>query len=239
LSAPCQSGALGVVVGVHSSPYEPEGAPRTVGANAWGGGYDGSTVPVDDELEKAIAAHLGDGDLEAAATAVLVGLGPQILGFLYSTLRDDDAAREVFAQFSEELWRAISTFRGESSFKTWTYKIVMHSIGRYRRAAFRRNGMPIESATVAEITEQIRTQTPRFQQTEVKERFAQLREALDPDDQTLLFLRIDQGLSWNDVAAVMSEASEPIDAAALRKRFERAKLRLRELAERDGLLGEP
>jgi RNA polymerase sigma-70 factor (ECF subfamily) len=193
-------------------------------------------VPVDDNLEKIIADHLAAGDLRAAATAALHGLGPQILGYLAATLRDDDAAYEVFGQFSEELWKSIARFRAESSFKTWAYKLVMHSIGRYRRDGFRRRGQPLGSDEVSAIAEQVRSQTPPFQRTEIKDQFADLRASLDPDEQTLLFLRVDQDLPWNDVAAVIAEQGEPVDVAALRKRFERAKLKLRKLAEQAGLI---
>lgn len=193
-------------------------------------------VPVDENLERTIADHLARGDLPAAATSALHGLGPQILGYLVATLRSDDAAYDVFSQFSEELWKSIATFRGHSSFKTWAYKIVMHSISRYRRDGFRRRGQALISDEVSAIAEQIRSKTPPFQRTEIRDRIADLRASLDPDEQTLLFLRVDQALPWNDVAAVIAEQGSAVDVAALRKRFERAKQKLRKLAEREGLL---
>jgi RNA polymerase sigma-70 factor (ECF subfamily) len=195
-------------------------------------------VAIDEALETTIKAHLAAGDLAAAATAALEGLGPQILGYLTATLRDDDIAYDVFGQFSEELWKSIGTFRGESSFKTWVYKLVMHAIGRHRRDPYRNRGRALASDEVSAIALDVRSKTPRFKQTEVKDRIARLREALEPADQTLLFLRIDQGLPWNEVAAIMSEEGEPVEAAALRKRLERAKERLRKLATSDGLLDE-
>jgi len=193
-------------------------------------------VPVDDSLEHVIAGHLASGEFQAAATAALHGFGPQILGYLAATLRSDDAAYEVFGQFSEELWKSIATFRGHSSFKTWVYKIVMHSISRYRRDGFRRRGQALLSAELSAIAEQVRSQTPPFQRTEIKDRLAVLRASLDPYEQTLLFLRIDQALPWNDVAAVIAAQGDPVDVAALRKRFERAKLKLRKLVQQEGLL---
>ena len=195
-------------------------------------------VAIDEAVETTIKAHLAAGDLAAAATAALEGLGPQILGYLTATLRDDDIAYDVFGQFSEELWKSIGTFRGESSFKTWVYKLVMHAIGRHRRDPYRNRGRALASDEVSAIALDVRSKTPRFKQTEVKDRIARLREALEPADQTLLFLRIDQGLPWNEVAAIMSEEGEPVEAAALRKRLERAKERLRKLATSDGLLDE-
>ena len=193
-------------------------------------------VAIDEALEETIATHLAAGDLAAAATAAMQGLGPQILGYLTATLRDDDIAYDVFGQFSEELWKSIGTFRAESSFKTWAYKLVMHAIGRHRRDPYRNRGRAMGSEEVSALALDVRSKTPKFKQTEVKDRFARLRESLDPADQTLLFLRIDQGLAWNDVAAIMSAEGESVDAAALRKRLERVKERLKKLAASDGLL---
>lgn len=191
-----------------------------------------------EDLDHILSAHLAAGELDRAATTALEALGPQILGFLAATMRDDDAAYDVFGQFSEEMWKSMGSFRAESSFKTWAYKIVMHSISRYRRDGYRRRGQPLDTAAISAIAQDVRSRTPRFQQTEVKDRITQLRESLDPDEQTLLFLRIDQGLSWGDVAEVMSAQGVEVEVAALRKRFERAKTKLRALAEANGILGD-
>ena len=59
----------------------------------------------------------------------------------------------------------------------------------------------------------------------------------------LLVLRVDRGLSWSDIAEVLAEQSESAparkDTAALRKRFERVKARLKALMEEEGMLDEP
>jgi RNA polymerase sigma-70 factor (ECF subfamily) len=195
-------------------------------------------VAIDTELEQTIAAHLAAGDHAQAATAALTGLGPQILGYIHAMLRDEDAAHDVFGRFSEELWKSIGTFRAESSFKTWAYKLVMHAIGRHRRDPYVRRGRAIESAEVSGLVQDVRSRTPPFQRTEAKDQIARLRESLDPQDQALIFLRIDQGLSWTEVAEVVSAEGQAVDAATLRKRFERAKQRLRKLAEEAGILDE-
>ena len=50
-------------------------------------------------------------------------------------------------------------------------------------------------------------------------------------------LRIDQQLSWSEVAEVMAAEGTTVDPATLMKRFERIKARLGELARERGLLG--
>ena len=125
--------------GIHGVLVTIAGLRRRLARGAGRDGVDGTIVlGMNEDFDAVIAAHLAAGELAAAATAALERLGPQILGYLAATLRDDDAAYEVFGHFSEQLWKSIATFRGESSFKTWTYKLVMHSISRFRRDGFRR-----------------------------------------------------------------------------------------------------
>jgi RNA polymerase sigma-70 factor (ECF subfamily) len=79
---------------------------------------------------------------------------------------------------------------------------------------------------MAEVVAAVHTATPAHQKTEVKDAFARIRETLEPDDQMLLSLRLEQKMSWDEVAAVLEVA-----APALRKRFQRLTRRLRELAD--------
>jgi RNA polymerase sigma-70 factor (ECF subfamily) len=78
--------------------------------------------------------------------------------------------------------------------------------------------------------------------SEVKSAVARLRKALPPDDQLMLSLRIDKGLSWAQIAQVLADspgedARERARAAArLRQRFQMIKTRLRKQAEAAGLL---
>jgi RNA polymerase sigma-70 factor, ECF subfamily len=65
-------------------------------------------------------------------------------------------------------------------------------------------------------------------------RVAKLRAELDPEDQTLLILRVNRQLPWRDIARIMTDEGDASDddelkrrAAALRKRFERLKEELR------------
>jgi RNA polymerase sigma-70 factor (ECF subfamily) len=80
----------------------------------------------------------------------------------------------------------------------------------------------------------------------VKNRIAELRDSLEEEDRALLLLRVDRGLSWTDLVHVLHEGSEaPLEgeaikreAARLRKRFQIVKDRLREMARKEGLLGD-
>jgi RNA polymerase sigma-70 factor, ECF subfamily len=188
-----------------------------------------------DALEASIGARLDGGDLEGAATLAVRGYGPQILGYLVAVMRDDQAAYEVFSQFSEDLWRGIGAFRRQSSLRTWAYKLAWHAALRFRRDAFRRRVRRLETNEVSKIVDEVRSASRVYQDTAVKDRMAAIREQLAPEEQTLLILRVDRNLPWREIAEVMAEGDEPAEESALRKRFERLKVKLRTLATQAGL----
>ena len=96
------------------------------------------------------------------------------------------------------------------------------------------------------LAAEVRTTTAVHMRTEVKSRVAELRDSLAPEDRELLMLRVDRNLSWMDLATVLrGEDDAPLDgegqkreAARLRKRFQIVKDRLREMARKQGLLGD-
>jgi RNA polymerase sigma-70 factor (ECF subfamily) len=185
-------------------------------------------------LEGKLAAAFDAGDFKTVATEILRGYGPQILGYYLTTLRDEDRAKDAFAHFAEELWKSLPAFLRQSAFRTWTYTLAWRVANRSRTDAYHARGRRLETHEVSRIAEEVRDQTMTFLRTEAKDTLARLRESLDPEEQTLLFLRIDQKLSWSEIATVLSKDGARIETAALRKRFERLKTTLRERAARAG-----
>jgi RNA polymerase sigma-70 factor (ECF subfamily) len=68
------------------------------------------------------------------------------------------------------------------------------------------------------------------------DKLMKLRESLDSEEQTLLILRVDKGMSWEEIAEVMRADGEQATPAALQKRFERLKEKLGRLAREQGLI---
>ena len=187
------------------------------------------------ELESDIVRHLDTGDLSGAACAILGGYGVEILAYLAAVTRNETVADDVFSAFSEDLWRGLPRFRRESSVRTWLYHLAWHALLRHRDDAFARRRAPLPP-DIEGVAQDIRSRTASFLRTEVKDAVSRLREQLDPREQTLLILRVDRGLSWHEVAEVLSTPAAPVNEALLAKRFERIKAKLRLLAEEAGLL---
>jgi RNA polymerase sigma-70 factor, ECF subfamily len=188
---------------------------------------------VDDDLDQRVATLLDGGDAAAAATLVVRALGPRLLGYLAAILRDEGAASEVFSMFCEDLWRGMAGFRRESTLRAWAYRIAWHAALRHLRDPHRKRTRPLVTAEVEELAAAVRSTTALHLRPAAKDALAELRALLDPEDQTLLILRVDRDLSWQEIAAILDDP-EP----ALRKRFERLKNRLRREATARGLLGQ-
>jgi RNA polymerase sigma-70 factor (ECF subfamily) len=174
------------------------------------------------------------GERAELVTGVLGLYGREILSYLLATLRGEGEAGDAFSQFTLNLWQASEGFRGESSFRTWAYALARHAAGRVIRERGRqRRQIPLSQVPeVDAMAARLRSETREHLKSETRDRVRRLRDDLDPDDQTLLILRIDRGFAWPDVARVLARDGEDVERkiVSLRKRFERLKERLRKLA---------
>jgi RNA polymerase sigma-70 factor, ECF subfamily len=181
------------------------------------------------------------GDTAGALSHAVELYGPEVFGFLVSHLRNDDAARDVFAEACEDLCASIDSFGWRCSIRTWMYKLARSAAARYHRRAVNSAGRRVSLSQVSEVAQQVASRTRDYLRTEVKDRFTALREELDPEDQTLLILRVDRELDWLDVARVVSDGDPGPEelkraAARLRQRFKTVKDRLRARAIAIGLI---
>jgi RNA polymerase sigma-70 factor (ECF subfamily) len=190
---------------------------------------------------------LGSGDADEALRCTIESYGPEMLGFLIAVLRDADAADDVFSVFCEDVWKGLAGFRGEASLRTWLYIVCRRALVRYRRSAYQRNRRGLsELGPLSRIAAEVRTLTRDRLQASAPTELERLRDQLSEDERALLILRVDRRLSWNEIAVAMEDSGEALDeltlrrqTAALRKRFERIKERLRALAEQSGLISDP
>ena len=186
--------------------------------------------------DAAVDERIRAGDPEGAATLLVRGLGPHILGYLRGILRDTDDADDAFARWAEAVWKGISGFRGEAQVETWCHRVAWHAAMRILRDPHHRRRQPLHTSQASRLAEEVRTATQSHLGTTAQNRIAELRRQLRPEDQTLLMLRLDRDMAWREIAEVLAEDGVDVSEAALRKRYERIKERVRELAVANGLL---
>jgi RNA polymerase sigma-70 factor (ECF subfamily) len=180
-----------------------------------------------------------------AMQLMLEAYGGEILSFLHSRLKNPSDAQDAFSMFAEDAWTGLPGFGFRCSLRTWAYTVARNAAARLMASPERRPARNLTLSNVSEISalvERLRSETDAFQRTDVKDRFKALREQLSPDDQMLLVLRVDRGLSFRELSLAMSgnceldDAEIAREAARLRKAFERVKAELRKLAEQAGIL---
>lgn len=185
-------------------------------------------------LEERVHALLAQGKPSAAADIAVRELGPDVRRFIRAALHDEALAADAFSAFTEDVVRALPGFRGDAALRTWAYRLAWHALRRVRDDAWQRRRCTLDLGAVSPLAK-TESDTPL-----VRERRAlaleKMRLALSLEEQTLLALRIDQGLCWAEISRILSHDGITVGADALMKRFERLKTRLAEVAKREGLL---
>ncbi len=196
-----------------------------------------------EEVESAAREAWHAGDFNAATTAIIRGYGPEVMGFIGGRMQNATAADDVFALFCEDLWKGLPKFQWRSSLRVFCYVIARHAANRYGSRVLQpgKNHLGLSKAAhLSVLIDKMRTSTAAYLRTEVKTRAQKLREKLSPEDRTILILRVDKQMSWDELAAILHDDDAAVDrkreTARLRKRFQLAKRRLRKLAEAEGLV---
>lgn len=164
----------------------------------------------DREYDYTLVARAQAGD--QAAFAVLVAKYQRKVARLLSTLVSnpsdlDDVAQEVFIK----AYRSLPTFRGDSAFYTWLYRVAIN-VGKNYLLRQTRNGSKKTVATGSDVSEDAvfddrlsDNQTPEMILLS-KQMSATLDEALNTLPAELriaLTLREIEGLSYEEIAIVM------------------------------------
>ena len=120
--------------------------------------------------------------------------------------RDDamDLAQEVFIKAFEHL----STFRRESSLKTWLYRIAMnHCINHVKKHSQ-------EFVEVSEYTRKIQASSQiQLEDREQREHFRRMVKRLPPKQKAILELRINEQLSYEEIAKMSGRSVSTIKAS--------------------------
>ncbi len=172
---------------------------------------------------------LDAGDPKAAATLAIKTHGPELLRYLRAVLAREADAQEAFSAACERLWKALPEFRGEASLRTWCFRLAWSAAADLKKEAWTTRGQRLDTTDAGRLSDDGKTSS-WLREERLRLTLAQLREALTLEEQGLLRLRVDQGLSWAECAQVLARGAKAPTVDALMKRFERVKARLGALA---------
>jgi RNA polymerase sigma-70 factor (ECF subfamily) len=120
---------------------------------------------------------------------------------VYSFHGDQTAASDVTQQVFLKLMTSISQFRGDSEFTTWLYRFVVNAcIDEQRR---RRRFLPISDAFASSRFEDRKPQEHQYARAEVATAVQQAIAELNAKFRLPILLRYIEGLSYEEIAAVL------------------------------------
>jgi RNA polymerase sigma-70 factor (ECF subfamily) len=125
--------------------------------------------------------------------------------YVYDRSEVEDVTQEAFIK----AYRAMSGFRGESAFYTWLYRIAINTAKNYLVSQGRRLPSADMESEEAELTEEggslreIATPEHTALTGEIAETVMAAMKALPEDLRTAITLREIEGLSYDEIAAVM------------------------------------
>jgi RNA polymerase sigma-70 factor (ECF subfamily) len=164
----------------------------------------------DREIDQQLVERAQRGDKRAFE--LLVSKYQRKLGRLLSRfVRDAAEVEDVTQEAFIKAYRALPSFRGESAFYTWLYRIGINTAKNYLVALGRRapttTGFDNEEAEGFEDAEQLRDVSTPESELEGKEIAATVNHAMDAlpaDLRTAITLREIEGLSYEEIASVMN-----------------------------------
>ena len=164
----------------------------------------------DREVDQELVLRAQRGDKRAYE--LLVMKYQRKLGRLLSRwVRDPAEVEDVTQEAFIKAYRALPSFRGESAFYTWLYRIAINTAKNYLVALGRRaptsTSFDNEEAEGFEDADQLRDMATPESELEGKEIAAVVNRAMDalPEDlRTAITLREIEGLSYDEIADVMN-----------------------------------
>ena len=164
----------------------------------------------DREIDQQLVERAQRGDKRAFELLVLKyqrKLGRLLSRFVRDSAEVEDVTQEAFIK----AYRALPSFRGDSAFYTWLYRIGINTAKNYLVALGRRapttTGFDNEEAEGFEDAEQLRDSSTPESELEGKEIATTVNRAMDalpPDLRTAITLREIEGLSYEEIASVMN-----------------------------------
>jgi len=161
--------------------------------------------PTDGELVERARA----GDREAV-DVLLQRYQRRLLGVVVGMVRNPDDAREIIQETFVRVFRSLDSFKGDSSFYTWLYRIAMNLAIDHQRREGKRPSVEFDEG-VAHTEESVGRGSAvigtdpfdRVRSRELGQKIFEAIESLTPDHRAVILLREIDGLSYEEISEVL------------------------------------
>ena len=169
--------------------------------------------------DAALVTRTAQGDIQAFETLVRRYQIP-VFRLCVNMLGNEADASDVSQDVFFTLWRSISTFRGDSAFSTWVYRIATnHCLKALRK---RHATRPVASPHVSSHGQP----EAEFEAKEMSQRISDAVSDMTDGQRAAFVLREAQGLSYAEIATILD-----CSVAAVKSRLNRARVELAQALE--------
>jgi RNA polymerase sigma-70 factor (ECF subfamily) len=191
-------------------------------------------------IDKSTLEGASRGDAVALGTLALA-LQPHIARQLLRYPLSDEDRRDLAQSTLMQIVRRVGSFRGDSSFSTWLFRVTANEALMMMRSQRRHRARLVEGLDQSELESlPVATDTETYDRADgaaaAGERDAMVRQAVDelPSDyRDVVALHYHQDLGLQEIARRLSTTE-----SAVRSRLHRARSRLRAILERTSTPGE-
>lgn len=185
-------------------------------------------LPAVASAEAALVERCAAGD-EVACTALVDEHQRMVYQLAFHLLGDHQEALDLSQEVFLRVFRTIHAFRGQSSLRTWIYRIVLnqaHNRQRWWRRRRRDDQVPLDDHLRAhgDVLAAAETAAPDriLHQKELGERLRRALAALPFDQRSAIVLREIDGLSYEEIAYALG-----VRVGTVKSRLARARQALR------------
>jgi len=164
--------------------------------------------PLDQLEDRELIDRVMDGD-QASYGLLVQRYQSKIFAVAYGVLRHREDAREVAQEAFIKAYRNLPSFRRDSSFYTWIYRITVNLAIDFQRKAHRKRETTFEDVKLGpdEINSTAGRPTgspgKKLEEKQLGEAIRGAIEQLPADQRTAIILREVQGLSYKEIAETM------------------------------------
>jgi RNA polymerase sigma-70 factor, ECF subfamily len=191
--------------------------------------------------EATLVAELQAGS-EQAFGLLIAQYSQPVYSMIARSLRDPADAADVTQEVFVKVFRHIGSFHGDSSLRTWIYRIALHEASNQRRwwSRHKRQELTLDAQQENEDGEAFslgetlasNTDSP-FQcavQNEAKEQVAVALRTLPEAFRTVVILREIEGFGYEEIAEMLN-----VNLGTVKSRLTRGRIALREALRKDAL----
>jgi RNA polymerase sigma-70 factor, ECF subfamily len=167
-----------------------------------------NATPPSDELQLVAKCQAGD---TLAFNELVIRYRQRAFAMIYNMVRNEQDAWDLTQDGFLKAWKSIGRFRGQSSFFTWLYRILMNVTIDWMRRKQIEGGIEFDDAVAISNVEPAATTAPkpelqpiaRLSDKEIRNRIDESILRLSPEHRTVIVLREIEGLEYQEIAEAM------------------------------------